>query len=441
MTPRRPDTDQGRSPSPTPHPEVRARVKDLLLQSAAFRALPADQQKQIARHTVEVCDYLARPEGIEGHRLGNGAPSSGKGDPYALGLAGDTPSAMTGKPGGGGFTALGAQEGARIAGALLQQVSFPTFVSGLIEGVFHAIVKSSIEQMQAYGELVANVAKTLNQFRDENVTENQGRDYLVQQFPEMFHLDIDTGAEGGPAPRVRLRDGVDEEAALKKVNSLPIDGGPLTSLDDDSIEEKAVPAARTQLAASRQQLLATMVLMGINRIVVTDGRISAKVLYDFQARDTMHRQTSATWFDYGDQYAYTSEGDVESSSAGGERTYSRGEKGSYEEDTKDASYYTKGKYKNTASPVLTLASAMQETTDASLSTKASLAGMVEVNFKSDYLPLEKMADSFQIARLQEAARPGPVRATGAPVSAPAAEAPAPSPPAGPATAPAPAAKT
>jgi hypothetical protein len=32
-------------------------------------------------------------------------------------------------------------------------------------------------------------------------------------------------------------------------------------------------------SSSRQQLLATMVLMGINRIVVTDGRISAKVTF------------------------------------------------------------------------------------------------------------------------------------------------------------------
>ena len=54
-----------------------------------------------------------------------------------------------------------------------------------------------------------------------------------------------------------------------------------------------VPAARTQLATSRQQLLATMVMLGINRIVVTDGKISAKVMYDFQARDNMQFRKSA----------------------------------------------------------------------------------------------------------------------------------------------------
>ena len=31
--------------------------------------------------------------------------------------------------------------------------------------------------------------------------------------------------------------------------------------------------------------MASLVLMGINRIVVTDGRISAKIIYDVTAQD------------------------------------------------------------------------------------------------------------------------------------------------------------
>ncbi len=48
------------------------------------------------------------------------------------------------------FRRSAAREGAKVAGLLMKQVNFPTFVAGLIEGVFHAIVKSSIEQMEAY---------------------------------------------------------------------------------------------------------------------------------------------------------------------------------------------------------------------------------------------------------------------------------------------------
>ena len=158
----------------------------------------------------------------------------------------------------------------------------------LINKVFPAIVTSSIQQMEAYGKLVADVAKTLNQFRDENVSVNQGRDYLMDTYPDVFELDVDTGEEGA-GPRVRLREDVDEKQALARVNSLPVEGGALTTLDDESVEEKLVPAARTQLATSRQQLLATLVLMGINRIVVTDGKI--------QAKDNFRFQKSAPFFD------------------------------------------------------------------------------------------------------------------------------------------------
>jgi hypothetical protein len=388
---------------------TRQNVRDLLLQSQAFQSLPPDKQKEIANRTVQIASYLAEPEGIRANQLPTAQAASV--DPYAVGLADGAPINQGRKSGSEGtFVAQGAREGAAVAGALLQQVNFPEFVSGLISGVFHSIVTSSIEQMEAYGKLVAAVAQTLNTFRDENVSVNQGRDHLVDQFPDLFQIDVDTGAfDGGGGPRVRLRDGVDEDAALKQVNNLPIEGGPISSLDDETIEEKLVPAARTQLATSRQQLLATMVLMGINRIVVTDGKISAKVLYDFQARDNFRFQKSATKFDYAkDRYGNlqmtsSSEGEYDYQSEGGERSYTRGEGGGLEE--RDPSYYSKGKYKYTQSPVLKLASASQETTDAALQTKASLAGVVEVNFKSDYLPLEKMADSFQIAMIQDAAQP------------------------------------
>ena len=305
-------------------------------------------------------------------------------------------------------------QGAAATGAYLQAVNFPSFVSQLIEGVFHSIVQASIEQMEAYGKLVQSVAMTLNQFRDENTTDNMGRDHLVEQFPDLFQIDIDTGEEG-EQPRVRLRDGVDEDRALSRVNQLPIDGGKIDSLDDDTIEERLVPAARTQLATSRQQLLATMVLMGINRIIVTDGRIAAKVMFDFQARDNFKWQNSATRFDYGDQYKTTSEGEYDSGSEGSTYTYSKSKDGAKDYDYKGASYYAKGQYRNTAEPVLKLASATQAATEAALQSKAQLAGSVEVNFKSETFPLERLADSFQIGRIQDAARPG--TAKGAPVGA------------------------
>jgi hypothetical protein len=383
-----PTAPVARPETPDVSPETlavaRSEVKKLFEQSDSFRALPLDVRADIARNTALIAASLAEPE--------RGSPD----DPYAEVLAGSE--TRSGRE-QGEFRAGAAREGAAVAGALLQQVNFPTFVASLVQGVFHAIVESSIEQMEAYGRLVADVAKSLNQFRDENVSANQGRDHLTDTFPDIFAIDVDTGEEGAQ-PRVRVRDGVDEDAALKRINSsMPVEGGPVRSLDEETIEESLVPAARTQLATSRQQLLATMVLMGINRIVVRDGRITAKVLYDFQARDNMKYAKSATSFDYGDQYRYASQGEYESEYEGGESNTKEGTR-------RDGSYYAKGAYKSTAEPVLKLVSAYQEQGESVLQTRASLAGQVDINFASDFLPLEKMADSFQIAQIQNASQPG-----------------------------------
>lgn len=391
------------------HDSARKAVRDLLSRSEAFQTLEPEKRRELAHNLVQIGSYLAEPDGIRVPPQQQGA--------NVRALAGTDRIAGSGSGTGqdGTFVAQGAREGAAVAGALLQAVNFPEFVSGLIDGVFHSIVTSSIQQMEAYGKLVADVAKSLNQFRDENVTQNQGRDHLIEQFPDVFELSVDTGGfgdfgdfgeEGGGGPRVTLRENIDERAAMERINAgLPLEQ-PITRLDDELVEATLVPAARTQLASGRQQLLATMVMMGINRIVVTDGRISAKVMYDFKARDNMKFRQSAQRFDYGDQYATTSSGEYDRARQGGSRNSSYDQEGGYQSSQRDGSYYSKGTYKTSSQPVLTLASASQTSLDASLQTKASLAGQVEVNFKSDYLPLEKLANPESIAAIQMNAQPG-----------------------------------
>ena len=397
-------------PAPPPVTEVRNAVRTLLLSSPAFAKLPQATQLQIAKDTAAIAGYLAVPEGIPGNTLPSAAALA-DGDPNQTHQNYQRNLEQVNKV-GSGFKAQGAREGAEVAGVLLQKVNFPTFVSSLIQGVFHAIVESSIEQMEAYAKLVASVAKTIDQFRDENVSDNQGRDHLVQSFPDLFMLGTAEGDDftgpGSGEPRVQLKEGVDEDEALKRVNSrLPT---PVKSMDlsDASNEQALVQSARTQLATSRQQLLATMVLMGINRIVVTDGKIQAKIMYDFQAKDKARTQRSATAMDYATDSSgnlqTTSTIDAQSETSRGASEYSKGSDGT--EDRKTGDYYTKGQYKYSQQPIITAMSTASETSEAALQTKAQLSGVVDINFKSDYFPLEKMADSFQIGMIQNASRPG-----------------------------------
>ncbi|MGY3264867.1 hypothetical protein [Lysobacter sp. HA35] len=386
---------------------VRQAVRNLLEASPAFRKLSPDAQRNLAQGMVRIGEEMVAPRG-----------DVARPNAQVRALAGDTSDASATPK----FDAQAAREGASVAGALLQQVNFPDFCAGLINGVFHSIVQTSIEQMEAYAKLVADVSKSLNDFRDENTTQNQGRDHLVQTFPDVFQLQ--TGgddpfsfgsgsfaeAPATPQPRVVVREGVDEAAAVTRINqSLPLDK-PIDRLDDELVEALLVPAARTQIASGRQQLLATMVMLGINRIVVTDGELTAKVMYDFQARDNFQFQHTAQSFDYGDATVTTEQvanGAILRS--GPSQTMTRMPDGRIVEQRRDASFYTKGDYKSVSQPLISMQSVTQTQGDSQLTAKASLAGTMKVKFKSDYLPLEKLANPESIAAIQMNAQPGMVK--------------------------------
>ncbi len=397
---------------PVPDPVVRHGVAQMLTQAEAFRALPPEDQKDVARNTALIADYLARPEGYKGNEVLRGA-----GDAVAGALAdGHDKSAAEASwaerqdavddIGKGGFRATAAPEGAAVAGELLNQVSFPKFVSGLIEGVFGSIVKSSIEQMRAYQDMIAAVAQSLRQFMDDHVSPNQGRDNMVDQFPDLFEIGTDEWSDSGE-PRLKLREDVDEAEALRRVNNkLEFENGALKSLDlsDENVEKALIENSRMQLARQRQQLMASLVLMGINRIVVTDGRISAKIIYDVRAQDRLTRRRSATAVDV----ARDREGRVQTTRAGEEKIDRGGKRtmsSSGGDWNYDADYFAKGEYKYEDKPIITAQTSASETSDAALQTKIQLTGAVDVNFKSDYLPLEKMATPQMIATIQGNASP------------------------------------
>lgn len=230
---------------------VRSNVRKLLESSPAYRALPPDKRRDIAQNTVRVASYMADPNGLLSKmpRLATArAPKRGtraRGPATAHLAVLDDPRVL---------------DASSAAEALLQQVDFPEFVGDLIQGTFNAIVDASIEQMKAYGKLVEQVAKTVDRFKEDSIGDAQARDWLTQRFAAQLELD----------PRGRLRWCVDPHVGAKGLASALLMPSPSTNTRD------LVAAARRRIAIDRQQLLSTMVMMGINRLVVTDGKIVAR---------------------------------------------------------------------------------------------------------------------------------------------------------------------
>lgn len=395
------------SPAPWTTPQaleaVRPRVRALLLAIPTYKALSPEEQRDLANNMVKVLAYISDPNGIMTETAPGAAPPTA-----ARALADEatqaTKSMLSAPPDTAGqdFKAGAVREGVEQFGALVKKVDFPKFVGGLIKNVFQAIVESSIEQMRAYGELIANVAKTVGDFANDNISGAAGRDWLAQKYPDA--LEVQTGAQASafaegdaaapPPPPVLVAKGENPEIKLAEVSRdlgiIP----PITSIEDPQAELKIVTAARLQMAKSRQQMLASMVMLGINRIVITDGSINAKVIFDMRAEDKVKRKYTAQMNDTESQRAATSM----DASYGGWMTPVK------------ASAHAEAETNHVA----TVASAVDESSESKAEVKAKLSGEVRVNFKSDYLPLEKMATPEMMSTIQGNSTPYNPNAKAAP---------------------------
>ncbi len=364
-----------------------------LHRSLAFRSLPAQTQAQILQDLHAIGRALAdqpkdpydlaldTPEDFWRRRAGvSNQPTGQSGDQSQP--ASPTQPAARPAPGAGpvGQTRAATETIAARAGALSDEINFPAFVAGLVHGTFDAIVDATIRQMEAFAELVSAVAKDVDQFTRENVTTNHVRDWLADQYPRDLKVAL-PGADGGE-PRLTVvsrptSDGEDGSSPAW-LSDFGLDGQPLT---DDMVESDLIPAARRTVGESRLKLLASMVLLGMSRVNVKDGTISARVR--FRAAATDKAQVN---------YAVSQD-------PGGP---SWGERGS-------------GVYDNHQTMISTVGVNVQSDSDL----KVELFGEVKINFVSETLPLERFADSARLRLLQRNARVPAEAQTAPAASAPA----------------------
>jgi hypothetical protein len=377
---------------------VEREVRDMLERSPSFHALSVDDRRNILDNTARVARQLVEQDRARPARR----------DPYAAAQEGPLPP-MPGAPlptaptttapddrwrPDERFRAEGIAAGVTQAGRLLKEVDFPAFVSSLVKGTFNAVVDASIQQMKAYGELVNSVAMSITDFADQHVDPGEGQKQLAKKYPNVFEI---------AAGKLQVREDYDDSEGLPDFQAqLGLDQ-PVEDLSEDETLQKLITASRTEIARGRQQLLATTVLMGINRIIVTDGKINAKIKFDFTATDHMDRT-----------------GDIM------EKQY---DKVTQEFEVGMADRYLKARYQQ---PVPLMVSTTNATSAADITASASLQGSVSLNFKSETFPLEKMVNSDQLFRLNTVQGGG----RGVPAAPPQVAAPAAPPTAPPATTPA-----
>jgi hypothetical protein len=344
-------------------PVVRTAVRDLLSSSQAFHSLSPEEQKAAARAMVKVCKTavsLMQEEAAADLQARSGNASA---RPRAIAAAQE-------------FSGVSASKVAGTTQAILNAVSFPRFVTDLINGVFKALVDSNHQQMAAYVDLIKNVAATVDGFADTSLGPDQARQWVVDAFPGSFEIqggaDEDTApedrAEENESARLRLRDdaSMPSEEALRTALGL----APEESVPTGDPESTLMPFARRMIARQRQQVLASMVMMGMQRIVIESGRINASMRFHIDTRSAAAAD-SASRFDFQNKLEASGKFSV-------------------------GIWGMEAKMQNTIGYVSTQ---KQQSTEE-MNTDLDLNSSVELIFKTDYLPLDRMAGKSQVDRIK-----------------------------------------
>lgn len=378
---------------------VEREVDRMLAEAPAFGRLDHGTQGEVRDALAKISSYLATAQGAPARQMspdpralrpGGAAPAPVGGVPPSTG---GSPLAPTTDPNAGAMMpspSAGSSPTGRVgdvARSTLNAIDFPSFVASLIQGTFQAIVDASIQQMEAYAELLKNAALTVDSFMSDNVTDGMARDYLADRYDGVFQRDT-----SGTTPRLTVASNATPGSSLPSFFSdLGIQAP--EDLDDQTVEDKVVPATRRMLAEQRQQTLATMVLMGINRIVVSDGEISAKLQFHIDASETTSMK-----FDQTKQSGMSMSG-------------------------------TAGRSPFGANGIMVNTASLNAQSD--INVRADLVGNVVVRFRSETFPLERFADSAAIQLINTRAKVPTQQPQAAPAQAPNGQAapPAPSPPA------------
>jgi hypothetical protein len=370
-------------------------VDRLLAGAPAYHSLDKSRQNELRNDLAKVASALAGPyAGQMGPDLSRlMAPQ----DQQPQAPVQQQPAAVQPQPGAAAPSQSVTGRVGDVAKATLNAIDFPQFVSSLIQGTFQAIVDSHIQQMEAYAKLLQNVARTVDQFMVDNISNGMARDFLADQYDGFISRDTSAGK-----PRLVVnKDAVPEGELPSFFKDLGFDSP--SEIDQDSLEQRVVPGARRYLAQQRQQTLATMVMLGINRVLVDDGEIQAKLQFHIDASESTKIRFDET---------KTSAGTMAGSAA-----------------------------RNPFNANAVLVNTASLNAQSNINVRADLTGQVRVKFKSDAFPLERFADSAAIQLINQNAKvPQPAQAVQPGQAAPApVAAPAPAPAATPAPAAQPAA--
>ncbi|MDZ3832310.1 MAG: hypothetical protein U0S50_10880 [Sphingopyxis sp.] len=262
----------------------------------------------------------------------------------------------------------------RVAGStrrILNAISFPRFVSELINGVFKAMLDTNQAQLQQYVELVRGVSQSLDGFASMGGGDDAAKRWLAERFPASYEIEAQDpddrpDPDDDPEPlRLISRGSAPSADALRAALGVEPD----TEMPGTSPSE-LIPFVRQSLARNRQQMLATMVQMGMQRIVIDAGRISAGMRFHIDASSAAAEQNTS---------AFDTRTSIGASGSVGFGWWSASA---------------------SVNSTIGYVSTNDRRTSQDLNASADLTSSVELQFRTDQVPLDRIASENTVDRLR-----------------------------------------
>ncbi|WP_216831761.1 hypothetical protein [Alkalihalobacterium elongatum] len=197
-----------------------------------------------------------------------------------------------------------AGERALAAASQLEKIGFVDFTVDLVRGVYQVILNGSMEQLNAYADFVSKVAKTLEEYQAEVLgasTEIELNQKADQYIKEIFQLGATTTthslSENTYLSMKEHFSGVtmsDSESGRSKSFDDYVkgsDGNKTISHQDLSL---LVVEKLKQSAKESYDLIKSILKIGMQKVVITNGEINTKLTFHVDANDTTSK-TSNTY--------------------------------------------------------------------------------------------------------------------------------------------------
>lgn len=187
----------------------------------------------------------------------------------------------------------------------VQNIGFVGFTSDLVSNVYETVVKSSIEQLKTYSEIVAEVAKPLIEYQKEvigisstdfNGLNVEDKNLLDNYIQEVLGLTLDNGAD------INLND-EDVPAMQSHFQNVTIPDGDaqvdlnakITGTEDKKISkddlQRFVLEKVLQASSKEQDLFVTILKIGMQKVEITDGHIETKLVFHIDSTDFKENRT------------------------------------------------------------------------------------------------------------------------------------------------------